>query len=114
MNKSVGNGKRKVAHVVAKSENSVLVERDQSLPFALSGRSGKPSRPTRGFAGDRNTKGSKDSMHFELQAYLKNKDGSIKAATLKPDATGVRPVRELFPLSFLMCYSPEFDDLMSE
>ena len=53
-------------------------------------------------------------MHFELQAYVKNKDGLIKAATLKPDAARVRPLRELFPLSFLMCYSPEFDDLMSE
>ncbi|MFL4978213.1 MAG: hypothetical protein ACJ8DQ_16140 [Xanthobacteraceae bacterium] len=86
----------------------------QSLPFALVWAIRQAFKTNPWFRWGQEYKGSKDSMHFELQAYLKNKDGSIKAATLKPDATGVRPLRELFPLSFLMCYSPEFDDLMSE
>ena len=53
-------------------------------------------------------------MHFELQAIVKPKDGSITRATLAPDANRVRPLDELFPIVFLACYTPEMDDLLDQ
>ncbi len=86
----------------------------QSLPFELVWAIRVAFKTNPWFRWGQEYKSRKDSMHFELQAVIKGNDGSLRAGALKPDATRVRPLRELFPLSFLMCYSPEFDDFINE
>jgi hypothetical protein len=86
----------------------------QSLPFELVWALKKAFETNHWFRWGQEYRSTKDAMHFELQAIVKHKDGSITPATLTPNANRVRPLDELFPIVFLACYTPELDDLLDQ
>ncbi|MFL4981016.1 MAG: hypothetical protein ACJ8FU_06805 [Xanthobacteraceae bacterium] len=85
----------------------------QSLPFALVWALKQAFKGNRAFRWGQEYKSSKDAMHFELQAIIKQQDGTIVPGALTPDAPRVRLLNDLFPTMFLATYSPEFDDFMA-
>jgi hypothetical protein len=86
----------------------------QSLPFELVWALKQAFKTSPWFRWGQEYRSTKDAMHFELQAIVKHRDGSITRATLAPDANRVRPLDELFPIVFLACYTPEMDDLLDQ
>lgn len=82
----------------------------QSLPYELVSAINRAFAANPCFRWGQEYQSSKDAMHFELQAVVTHKDGSITPATLTPDVKRVRYLDDLFPVLFLATCSPAMEE----